>query len=83
MSDQIQLMFAAAAILIMKALYALHWSHIGLNLPAWSIYHVVDMRLLSAEKIQQCLLRRQYLDYRRQYMKMTREITFKENLRCL
>lgn len=52
MSDRIQLMFAAATVLIMKAVYALHRSHIGLNLPAAQpIYHVVDLRLLSAKEM--------------------------------
>lgn len=41
MSDQIHLMFAAATVLIMKALYTLHWSHTQLNLPAQSTYYVV------------------------------------------
>lgn len=41
MSDQIHLMFAAATVLIMKALYTLHWSHTQLNLSAQSTYYVV------------------------------------------
>jgi len=56
MSDQIQLTFAAATILTMKALSALHWSHTGLNMPALSVNQVVDTGLLRAEKIPQCLL---------------------------